>query len=354
MTSYDIRTDDVRADGFLLTPLAWARRDLMACAAAAPGIAPWLVSMDRSRMHLAAFALANLRQPPGPEHVEVFLTGNRRDVLAAVLGDTPRGLRGAFDRMPYRVMPRDTYIRLAALYRDPRSAKVLSHARRIDRQVIDLLSSVPAVLRRPVLLRLRELCHGLDGLVEGIRFLVDRGAAPDFDALASRLGTCRHPREFAAVVKRAAEALPLPAMLPPATVGEAVRIDEPERIRDLARRWHNCLAGHIGAIDRGEAALYLWREGDFRVACLVRRRGRFGWFLDEVRGPANAEPGSGELRRVSDAYRAANVPPSATIIAIENICDVADDCAPHFAEEVEIAIEEYCDAVVRDVLGNVA
>ncbi len=311
--------------GYLLTPFAWVRRDIAPLLAREPRLAAHLFTLDRPRMHLVAFALAHVKGVVTPSLAGSVLSASRRAVLSAVLGTPPPGLRGVFDRLPPRVMPRESYVRLARLFADAGAAKLLAHAEAVDERFIDLLFALPPGLRCPAIARLHDCCPTLDGLPQGLAFLASRGPVKDLDAFARQLGRCRNPRAFATIVRNVAEALPLPDTLPPQRIGAATRIDDPRQIRNLARRWRNCLAGYVDGIDGGECAFYLWQSNDVQAGCLVRRRGRLGWFLDEIKGPRNREPSSPHLRQIMDTFAATGVPGAAAAEVIEEICSAADD-----------------------------
>lgn len=321
----DPSTEDVLvAPGYLLTPLAWVRSELVPLIAREPDLAVHIVTLDRARMHLVAFAFANMTSVMTPTFIRAVCTECRRRALSTILGEVPAGLGRLFKSMPYRVMPRETYTRVAVLASDTRAGRLLSHAENVDENVIDLLWALPPVLRCPAILRLSRSCHVLDGLPAALHFLAARGGIDEADTFARRLSRCRNPREFAAIVRNVAEVLSLPETLPPKRLGGAVRIEDPHQIRDLARRWRNCLAGYISAIDGGECAFYLWQSDDVQVGCLVRRRGRLGWFLDEIKGPGNREPSDEVMREIVDAFAGAGVPKIAIAEVIDELCSAAE------------------------------
>lgn len=346
--------------GYLMTPFAWVRSDLAPLIARDPSLAAHLFTLDQARMHLVAFALAHVKGTVTPALAATILSASRRAVLSAVLGTPPAGLRGVFDRMPPRVMPRQSYVRLSGLFAESRSAKLLSHTGDIDEGLIDLLSALPPALHSAALLRLRRRCHTLDGLAEGLGFLAARGAVADLDAFARQLGRSRSPREFATLVRTAAEALPLPDALPPARIGAAERIDDPGAIRDVARRWRNCLASLVGNINDGECAFYLWRSDGIEAGCLLRRRGRLGWFVEEIKGPRNREPVAAGMSLILAAFAAAGIPKIAVAETIDDIGGEADRDGRRGlgrrghdeAEDVEVPDDDGAEPLVDDAVAE--
>jgi hypothetical protein len=86
------------------------------------------------------------------------------------------------------------------------------------------------------------------------------------------------------------------------------------------------LFADLFAIDRsrmhaGHCAVYLWEDAARPAACLTRRHGRLGWFLDEVKGPRNVEIEPDQLEVIAAAFAHVGVPSSQVVRAIENIID---------------------------------
>jgi hypothetical protein len=106
--------------------------------------------------------------------------------------------------------------------------------------------------------------------------------------------------------------------MPPATVGNARRLDRIDTVCSLGRAWRNCLASYGSAIDAGSCAVYLWEDAERPAACLINRHGRLGWLLDEVKGPRNSEVEphslhlSAEHLPMSASHRAKSCAPSRT------------------------------------------
>ena len=118
------------------------------------------------------------------------------------------------------------------------------------------------------------------------------------------------------------ETLPLPENIPPAKISNARRLDNGDEVCSLARIWRNCLASYTSAIDAGHCAVYLWEDAARPAVCLVRRHGRLGWFLDEVKGPRNVEIEPDQLEVAAFAH--VGVHSSQVVRAIENIYEDSD------------------------------
>jgi hypothetical protein len=199
------------------------------------------------------------------------------------------------------------------------SAKVLHHAAKIDDLTIAVLADLPKPLRRLLLLAVSDWPRKLNGLADGLRFLVSRGVASNLDEMVAKLATMTAWPQLAAVVQLWVNSLPLPAMIPPPTVGLARRLDRVDELASLARAWRNCLSDYRSAIDGGSCAVYLWQDAEKPAACLVWRHGRLGWFLDEVRDPRNADIEPEQRAIIDTAFAEVGVPTSRVALAIESI-----------------------------------
>lgn len=112
------------------------------------------------------------------------------------------------------------------------------------------------------------------------------------------------------------ENLPLPITLPPARVGKASRLDQAVAIRSLAKNWHNCLARYVEGIDAGTCAVYFWKDSSAPAVCLVRRHGRLGWFLDQVKGPQNVDIEPKHHAEIQSAFSEVGIPSNRVVVPI--------------------------------------
>jgi hypothetical protein len=322
-----MRVDDVvptkkagqqRPPGFLLTPFGWAAEPLAAMVNAERKLLADLFEMARPRMHVIALALAHLEPPVPPEIGPLLSRGSARQVLDRVLGHCPAGIRRVLEHLPGEVLQRQNYQRLVHLLADPENAAVLYHADKIGDLAIQVLADLPKPLRRPLASALPDWPRKLNGLADGLRLLVSRGVASSFEELVAELATVTAWPQLAAMIEFWIGTLPLPETMPPATVGNARRLDRVDEVCSLARAWRNCLVSYGGAIDAGGCAVYLW-EAEKPAACLARRYGRLGWFLDEVKGPQNVDIELEQLEIIEAAFANVAVPRSRVVSAIENI-----------------------------------
>ncbi len=68
----------------------------------------------------------------------------------------------------------------------------------------------------------------------------------------------RQAAQFIARISKLVQRIPLPELMPPATVGGARRLDDTAEICTLAKRWKNCLADcYLDAVNECRSAIYL-------------------------------------------------------------------------------------------------
>ena len=144
-----------------------------------------------------------------------------------------------------------------------------------------------------------------------------RRAGLRFDTLAHQIGGLDQSDQIAATIRQVVDSLPLPATLPPVEIGGFRRLDTVAEIRDLAKNWHNCLAGDIFSVNDGTTAIYL--SDQLAAVCSVGRHGRMGWFLLQTKGPRNATIDPDQLAQIHDAFADAGIPHSSMIEAIKSI-----------------------------------
>jgi hypothetical protein len=315
------------APGILFEPLGWMRDWLAAVIDTEPDLLREICFLSRQRMHLMALAVTHLGGSEGLELPRFLLRGSIREILDRSLGRRPNGLKRALSRLQSDVLSPEGYRRLIQLLDDPISFKFLAHSREIDERKIELLSNIPAELRPMLVPLIHSLGRkGLLGFFEGLHFLAARGAAPNFDALVAECKGLHQPLQLSAYVKGLVESLPLPAEMPPPRIGLARRLDSPSEVRDLARRWRNCIERiYLSDIDDGKCALYLWENEEAPAVCLIVRYGRLGWFFDEAKGPGNAELGPRHRAFLQQAFSDAGIPSDLVACAIRVVINSADE-----------------------------
>jgi hypothetical protein len=278
-----------------------------------------LFGVTRERMHLIALALAHMEGLGSLETASLLIRDPTRAVLQRVLRRCPIGIKRVLKHLPPQVLRRQNYVALVDLLDNPESARVLHHATSINDLVIQVLAELPPSLRRPLSSAVPDWPRTLVGLSQGLQFLVCRGAKGSFDDLVASLAAVTARRQLTALVREWIGSLPLPETMPPRTISNARRLDSGKELCSLAKTWHNCLDSYTDSMDAGHCAVYLWEDANNPAACLVRRRDRLGWFLDEVQGPNNIDLDPDHVQVIGAAFAKADVLRASVVSALEAI-----------------------------------
>jgi hypothetical protein len=267
-------------------------------------------------MHLMALALAHLASDVTPNLAQLLLGGPRNAILNLSLSDRPVGIGRALSRLPPKVLTVESYRKLTDLLCDPATAKFLHHTASITEPIITGLHNLPLVLRTAAIMAMFNRIDGMIWFADGLRVLASRTGLP-FDTLANQIGALDQPDQVAAKIRQVVDSLPLPDTLPPVEIEGFRRLDTVAEIRDLAKNWHNCLAGDIFSVNDGTTAIYL--SDQLEAVCSLGRHGRIGWFLLQTKGPRNAAIDPDQLAQIHDAFADAGIPHSSMIEAIKSI-----------------------------------
>jgi hypothetical protein len=232
MTKVTSESSDIvllqRPLGYLMAPFGWAAKPLAAMLEAEPMLYAALFSLSRQRMHLIALALAHWSGQMDASFAQLVMGGPLAAVLDAILGRRPAGLKRALGHLPVGVLPRASYRQLIELLEEPATAKLIHQRDSLQEEYLGLLHSIPAPLRRITAGAIDDLCAKPEGLVNGLRILAARGAAPSFEALVADLAAIRQPAQFLARICKLVQRLPLPELMPPPNVGAAVSTTSPK------------------------------------------------------------------------------------------------------------------------------
>jgi hypothetical protein len=303
--------------GHLLAPFGWAAGWLAAITESNLAFLNDLFRLEGARMHLIALALAHRDQAPSERDLhglaEVLLRRSTEEICDTFLGRHPAGLKRALAHLPGQVLSREEYRALVELLNDPVSAKLLNHADEITGPTVNALHESPAELRGIIIEM--DYPEVMVGLNKGLHFLASR-VGQSYDSLVAEFAACRQLPQLIAKISRITDSLPLLETVPPRQIGLAHRLDRPSQIRAIAKRFRNCLAKYVSNVDRGECVLYLREHAKIPCVCLVERYGRLGWFLEQVKGIANAEIQDEQLLAIGLEFAAAGVPQAIVIQAV--------------------------------------
>jgi hypothetical protein len=187
--------------GYLLSPFGWAATPLSLVVSVYPSLLADLFGMTQERMHLIALALAHVEGLSSLENASLFIRGSPREVLQHVLGRCPTGIKRALKHLPRQVLRQQSYHLLIQLLDDPDSARVLHHASNIDGLTVEVLTSLPRPLRRPLPLALSDWPRKLNGFAQSLEFLVSRGLNRSFDDLVAQLATVTALPQLTAMIR---------------------------------------------------------------------------------------------------------------------------------------------------------
>lgn len=300
--------------GYLMAPFGWAAESLAGLLEADRSLYAALFSASCSRMHLIALALTHAPPEADAAFARLIVHGAPQAILDTVLGRWPAGIKRALAHLPHGVVPQTSYRQLIELLEQPDTAKLLHHRSRIEADFLAMLYALPTELRRVFAAAIEENFIEPGGIAEGLRILAARGAAASFEALVADLAAIRQPAQLIARLLKLISRLPLPELMPPAHIGGAHRLDHDVHIRQLAKRWKNCLAScYLDAVNDGRSVVYLWPHGEAPAVCVVSRYGRLGWGLEAAYGPENANLPPGRLQEIHSAFAAAGIPEHSAI-----------------------------------------
>jgi hypothetical protein len=303
--------------GHLLEPFGWAADALIGIVTAKPHLLVDLLAIDCQRMHLIALALANLESEITPELAEMLMRGSVRAVMEHIPTSDPDSMERVFDRhFPSSVLERKNYQRLVTLLSDDNASRFLQNADYVSDFIISTLHGLPPPLRNACVVNALDPVELEYGFSDGLRFLVSRGAAPSLEVLVSELGAISDQDRLVSRIGELVGTLPLPTQFPPPQIQKARRMDWPAEIRSLSKTWTNALADHVGEINAGTCALYLWEDGDFLASCSVTRCDRLGWFLNEMLRPDDSWIAPRQRAQIRSAFDQAGFPSSHTVAAI--------------------------------------
>jgi hypothetical protein len=305
-----------RRPGFLLEPLGWVQDRLRQAIEVEPRLVELLFDLDHARMHLIALALAHMNGQVTPDLALILLQESKKKILNLSVGHRPVGIGRVLRHLPPKVLAAEIYRKLVDLLNDPVPAKFLHHTGSITDLLITGIHRLPAGLRTAAIMPMFNQIDDMIWFVDGLRILASR-AGLRFDTLAHQIGTLDQPNQVAATIRQVVDSLPLPATLPPAEIEGFRRLYTVAEIRELAKKWQNCLAGYLFNVNDGTSAIYL--SEPLAAVCSVGRHGRMGWFLLQTKGPRNAAIDPDQLAQIHDAFADAGIPPSSNIEAIKDI-----------------------------------
>ncbi|WP_029909124.1 hypothetical protein [Caulobacter sp. UNC358MFTsu5.1] len=258
------------------------------------------VTAPTARRHLICLMLATeAAEKHGgrpPVDVDLLLEAPLRKAVRLVLDPAPEGLARALERLGEIAWTPEDYRVLVALLADPKPAKTLRHADRIDPLQVRTLGALPRPLRDAGGAAVRVSAAQAKLLAEAHALLARR--LPEA-VLAERIAVWTRAPTAKTLFNLVADDFRRELPKPPHPGTERLRpLETVAAIRDAARRYRNCLANYVDAAVDRRCAIYEWLPAPGAVIELTPDT-YFGWRLDQARLENN--------KSVDDATRAAIV-----------------------------------------------
>lgn len=244
--------------------------------------APFLTAAA-PRRHLVCLALAHGLDEAATLHA--LLSLRLRRAIPRALVAAPAGLERALGRMGDVAWPSAAYRKLVQLLADPKAAKVVRHAERLEADAIGRLAALPAPLGEAAHLALDLDAAGVAALREAYEAL--RFRAGERAAQAAAAGWARADGVRALLEAVRYDLTPEPLAPPHPGTARLTPIVSKAELRDAARRLRNCLDDRAPYAATGWSAYYLW-QGPPAAVFEISRDHVYGWRLDEARIARNA------------------------------------------------------------------
>lgn len=275
-----------------------------------PGLADFVARQDKAGIHFLALAVSHHlpnRRSSLHEYAIMLRSVERGKLLRHILGRRPPpGIAGVFGKLGAAPMPAESYRRLVELLDEPAARKVLTHARRITRTVLDGLAHLPPALR---MLRLAAIAgkpydrERLDYALAAVR-----RKRPDLDdtALRASLKAVKDVCDIGRWVDHLLTRLPFAA--PPWQGDSRLRpIRGRRELKEVAGRFRNCLADQVLDAVLGRRHFYVW-EGEEPCVAAIRHDALIGWRIDEIDGTDNKKPTPETRARIMARFARAGIP----------------------------------------------
>uniref|UniRef100_B0T357 Uncharacterized protein n=1 Tax=Caulobacter sp. (strain K31) TaxID=366602 RepID=B0T357_CAUSK len=254
------------------------------------------VTAPTARRHLICLMLALESETRAPVDLALLMDAPLRKAVRLVVDPAPDGLTRALERLGEIAWTPEDYRGLVTLLADPKPAKTLRHAQRIEPVQVRTLCALPRPLRDAGGAAARVTAGQARLLAEAHALLSRRLSR---EVLAQRIAVWTRAPTAKALFNLVADDFrrELPKAPHPGT--ERLKpLETAAAIRDAARRYRNCLASYVDyAIDH-QSAVYEWLPAPGAVV-EVTPDSYFGWRLDQARLENN--------KSVDEATRAAIV-----------------------------------------------
>jgi len=319
----------------LLRLIAPAYADVLAALWPAPHTP--FVTAPTARRHLICLMLATETGRGAAADVDLLLAASLRKAVRLVLDPAPEGLGRALERLGEIAWAPEDYRVLIALLADPKPAKTLRHAERIDPIQVRTLGALPRPLRDAGGAAVRVGAAQAKLLAEAHALLARR--LPEA-VLAERIAAWTRAPNAKALFNLVADDFRRELPKPPHPGTEHLRpLETVAAIRDAARRYRNCLANYVDAAVDRRCAIYEWLPEPGAVIELTPDP-YFGWRLDQARLENNKSVDAATRAAIVDELRGMGVHVGRSAWQIRHALERAG--SPNFELESEdAAIADY-------------
>lgn len=262
----------------LLRLIAPAYADVLAALWPAPHTP--FVTAPTARRHLICLALSGDAAGSASVDLVRLLEAPLRKAVRQVVDPAPDGLTRALDHLGEIAWTGEDYRALVDLLFDPKPAKILRHAARIDPLQVRTLNALPRPLREAGGAAVRVTAAQAKLLAEAHALLSRRLSE---DVLAQRIKVWTRAPTAKALFALVADDFRHDLPEPPHPGTDRLRpLGSTAAIRDAARRYRNCLAGYVDDAADRRCAIYEWLPAPGAVIELTPDP-YFGWRLDQAR-----------------------------------------------------------------------
>lgn len=308
----------------------WLTPYLARLAAENERLAARVLLLTRSELHFIALCIALMGDArEDADHLGAFARGldivTRRTLIedACALGQIAfaPGLDKVAGKLAGRIWRPASYLRLAALMREPSARKALAHGKCVSRGDVITLARLPAAYRSEGVCKMIKRRRDLTEVLFAIELV--RRVRTDLDdrrILASLEKT--EPRNMREWVMKHYERAPFP----PAPTGP-IMLAGVEAMRPLtcyadlaraAREFENCIRTYLWAVLKGDAYFYRYapHAGGKGVAIVeLRKAPVVGWIVHEALGPDNDALTAVDRAAIVAAFRSVGVPPAPQVVS---------------------------------------
>ncbi|WP_439620652.1 hypothetical protein [Hyphomonas sp.] len=258
------------------------------------------LALPTARRHAAAILFARQAGCRSLDVVHAVERGRDRDVARLLVGgEAPGGLMKALGRLGEVLWETADYDRFLRLFVEDDAGRVLRHMQVIAADRIELISTLPAVLRQAGIVgRMPSSTAAVEDLAEAFRLALRIHGAGEAARIAQRWNRAGDALALFDMAAEALQPVQFGQILPAPRLPDVfVPVRDRKALVSVALEFRNCLRDFTGDLAAGRMAVFTVREGSEMVAVALRQDPA-GWRLAEAKGRQNAEVSDEVLRRI--------------------------------------------------------